>query len=261
MDRQERWSKVLELLAASELLTVEAAAAALEVSPATIRRDFEELADRQMLVRTRGGAKANGMAYDLPLRYKSGRNAEEKRRIGAAAAELIPDRSIVGFTGGTTTTEVARALAARPDRPTDRTAPWITVVTNAMNIASEMILRPAVKVVLTGGVARPQSYELVGSLAEPALRELSLDLAVIGVNAVSADRGASTENEEEASINRLLAQRADAVIVVADSTKIGRRAFAQVCPASTINTLVTDTGADPAQVAALTTAGIRVIQV
>lgn len=261
MDQQARWTALLELLAGSDRLAVDDAAASMKVSAATIRRDFDELAERQLLVRTRGGARATvGMAYDLPLRYKTATRIEEKRKIGLAAAQFIPARSVVGLTGGTTTTEVARALATREDLLDGRRGPSITVVTNALNIAQELIVRPNVKLVLTGGVARSQSYELVGPLADPVLRELSLDYAVIGVNGISADRGASTENEAEAEVNRLMTCRAAIVVVVADSSKIGREAFARICEIDRVHTLVTDRGAGVSVVEPFVGTGIRVIR-
>ena len=115
MSRYSRWNDLLELLAAEGQLQVERAAEVLGVSAATVRRDFDELADQQMLRRIRGGAVAQGVTYDLPLRYKSERHPSEKQRIAAAAAALIRPGQVAGLNGGTTTTEIARALAVRPD--------------------------------------------------------------------------------------------------------------------------------------------------
>ena len=115
MSRDARWKELLELLVEHGRLEVEEAAARLGVSPATIRRDFDGLAEQQMLVRTRGGAVVHGVSYELPLRYKTARRASEKQRIAAAVARLVAPGEAVGLTGGTTTTEVARALAVRPD--------------------------------------------------------------------------------------------------------------------------------------------------
>ena len=112
MDRYARWNALLELLTDSGRVTVEDAADRLDVSQATIRRDFDQLAQQQMITRTRGGAVANGVSYDLPLRYKTAKHSAEKQRIGAAAAALVAPGMVVGLNGGTTTTEVARALAA-----------------------------------------------------------------------------------------------------------------------------------------------------
>ncbi|GAB3671988.1 DeoR/GlpR family DNA-binding transcription regulator [Actinocorallia lasiicapitis] len=245
-----RHTRLLDLLAERGSLDVEEAAAALDVSPATIRRDLDRLAGQQLLKRTRGGAVAAEVAYDLPLRYKAARAADEKRRIAAAAAALVAEGEIVGLNGGTTTSEVAHELAARAD---------LTIVTNAVNIAAELTVRPQIKTVMTGGVARPSSYELIGPLAVATLGGLSLDVVILGVNALDAEFGASAHHEGEAEINRLMAARAGRVVVAADSSKLGARAFARICPAATITTLVTDTAADPGQVAALEASGISVI--
>ncbi len=165
MSRYRRWNELLELLAADGQLQVERAAQVLGVSAATIRRDFDELARQQMLTRIRGGAVAKGVTYDLPLRYKTERHPTEKQRIAAVAAGLVLPGQIVGLNGGTTTTEVARALAVRPDLNSGAPSPAVTIVTNALNIATELAVRQHIKIVATGGVARPQSYELTGPLA------------------------------------------------------------------------------------------------
>ncbi|CAM5707248.1 HTH-type transcriptional regulator UlaR [Streptomyces violaceorubidus] len=109
------WKALLELLVEQGRLDVEEAATELEVSAATIRRDFDRLAEQQMLVRTRGGAVVHGVSYELPLRYKTARRASEKQRVAQAVAALVAPGEAVGLTGGTTTTEVARALAVRTD--------------------------------------------------------------------------------------------------------------------------------------------------
>src|ERR1700760_849995 len=115
VDRYARWNALLEILTDSGRVSVEDAAERLDVSQATIRRDFDQLAQQQMITRTRGGAVANGVSYDLPLRYKTAKHAPEKQRISAAAAALVSPGMVVALNGGTTTTEVARALAVRPE--------------------------------------------------------------------------------------------------------------------------------------------------
>ena len=208
MSRYRRWNDLLELLAAEGQLQVERAAEVLGVSAATIRRDFDELAGQQMLARIRGGAVAQGVTYDLPLRYKSERYPSEKQRIGAMAARLVQPRQIVGLNGGTTTTEVARALAVRTDLTTTAGTPACTVVTNALNIATELAVRQHIKIVVTGGVARPQSYELTGPLATGVLDRVSIDVAFLGVDAIDPVNGAFAQNEGEASTNELMTRQA-----------------------------------------------------
>jgi DeoR family transcriptional regulator of aga operon len=262
MSRDARWKALLELLVERGRLDVEEAAVDLAVSAATIRRDFDQLAEQQMLVRTRGGAVVHGVSYELPLRYKTARHASEKQRIAKAVAELVAPGEAVGLTGGTTTTEVARALAVRGDLTSGASgSPALTIVTNALNIANELAVRPQFKIVLTGGVARPQSYELVGPLADGVLSQITVDVAVLGVVAFDVTHGAAAHDEAEAAINRLLCERAERVIVAADSSKLGQRAFARICSAESVNTLVTDTAVAPDMVRRFEEAGVRVVAV
>ena len=259
VSRYRRWNELLELLAADGQLQVERAAELLSVSAATVRRDFDELARQQMLTRIRGGAVAQGVTYDLPLRYKSERHPTEKQRIAAVAAELVLPGQIAGLNGGTTTTEVARALAVRADLNSGAAAPAVTIVTNALNIATELAVRQHIKIVATGGVARPQSYELTGPLATGVLEQVTLDIAFLGVDGIDAVAGATAHHEGEASINRLMAQHAALVVIAADSSKVGRRAFARICTAAEVDVLVTDTGIAAEDAARLEDAGVNVV--
>ncbi len=120
----------------------------------------------------------------------------------------------------------------------------MTVVTNALNIATELAVRQHIKIVVTGGVARTQSYELTGPLATGVLERVSIDIAILGVDGIDPVAGAMAQHEGEASINQLMARQAAQVVVVADSSKIGRRAFARICDVSDVDVLVTDTGLD-----------------
>jgi DeoR family transcriptional regulator of aga operon len=248
----ERVGAILEQLSAHGSVSVADLAAELAVSPATIRRDLELLDDQRLLTRTHGGAVAQGVLYELPLRYKTARHQEEKRRIAAEAASRVADGEAVGLTGGTTTTEVARVLVERQR---------LTVVTNALNIASELAIRPNLKLVVTGGWARSESYELVGPLAEQALAGLNLDTVFLGVDGISFEAGLMTHHEVEAHTNLALIERARRTIVVADSSKIGRTAFARICPIERVQELITDVEADPATLDAIREAGVVVTTV
>jgi DeoR family transcriptional regulator of aga operon len=248
----ERIGAIVEELATNGSVSVAELATALGASPATIRRDLELLEDQRMLTRTHGGAVGQGVLYELPLRYKSARHQEEKRRIAAAAASRVTDGSAIGLTGGTTTTEVARFLV-------DRTG--LTVVTNALNIASELAIRPNLKLVVTGGHARPESYELVGPLAERSLDGLNLDVVFVGADGVSEEAGLTTHHEVEAHTNLALIERAARVIAVADSSKIGRIAFAKICGLERLHELITDERAESSSIRAIREAGVEVFAV
>ena len=240
---------ILERLSGDGSLTVADIAEAVGASTATIRRDLEHLAQQGLLSRTHGGAVSQGVMYELPLQYKSDRQKAEKRRIASAAAALVSDGDAVGLTGGTTTLEVARALVGRQN---------LTVVTNALNIASEVAVRPSVKLLVTGGFARSESYELVGSFAEETLSRIYLDIAFTGVDGISADCGLTSHHEVEAHTNRVLIERARRVVVVADSSKIGRSTFAQICALNRVGELITDAAADDNLVGRLRDAGVNV---
>ncbi|MCM6774775.1 DeoR/GlpR family DNA-binding transcription regulator [Nocardia sp. CDC159] len=251
-DRSQRWNRLLELLADTGRLSVEEASERLGVSPATIRRDFTALADQQLATRTHGGIVATSVAYELPARYRGG--DEAKQRVAEHAASLVLPTEVVGLNGGTTTTAVARALAGRPDLATAE----LTIVTNALNIAGEMVLRPHLRTICIGGQARRESYELHGPLAERAMAELRLDTLILGVNAITAEGGAQGRHLDESGINAEMVRRAERVIAVATADKLEKTALARICPIEDIDVLVMDTAANPEAITAIREAGVRV---
>jgi DeoR family transcriptional regulator of aga operon len=259
MNRAERLNAVLDLLAESGQVDVEDIVAKLDVSAATARRDLDALASQQLLTRTRGGAVGQSVAYDLPIRYKREQHAPEKLRIAQAASALVPRGAVVGLCGGTTSTAIATVLGARPDLMEPSPHPNLTVVTNAINIAAQLVMRPQIKTVVTGGVVHARSYELVGPYSDVVLEKITMDIAFIGVNGIDPVVGATVHDEGEASVNSLLARRATRAVVVADSSKIGRKAFATLGGPKLLTTLITDDGITAEQRAAFVEAGFEVI--
>jgi DeoR family transcriptional regulator, aga operon transcriptional repressor len=252
MRQVERLSAILERLSTDGVLDVAELVEAFGVSPATARRDLQLLEEQHMLSRTHGGAVPRDLLYELPLRYKAARHEVEKKRIAAEAASRVQDGGVVGLTGGTTTTEVARALVDRHG---------ITVVTNALNVAGELAIRTDIRLVVTGGTARPESYELVGPVAERTLEEVNIDVAFVGVDGISVEAGFTTHHDIEAHTNRTMIDRARRVVVVADGSKLGRVAFAQICPLEMVDELITDAAAPASLVGPLTDAGLAVTPV
>lgn len=248
VQRAERLSRILELVAQHETVDVQDLVQEFGVSPASVRRDLGLLEQQKLLTRTHGGAVTHGLLYELPLRYRQGRT-QEKRRIAKVAARLARDCRAVGLTGGTTTTEVGRELAHREG---------LKVVTNALNIAAELVIHSGIDLVVTGGSARSASYELTGRWAEAMLSGVHLDLAYVGVDGISADGGLATQSEVEAQTNHALINAAARVVVVADSSKIGRPAFAPIATVDEITDLVTDSDADEAALARLTDRGVTI---
>ncbi len=253
--RQQRLNRLLELISERGHVTIAEVEAALDVSAATARRDISRLAEQRLVTRTHGGATALGSAYELPLQYKIARQADAKLAIARTTANLIAPGHTVAMNGGTTTTEVARAIGRRPDLTAEA---GITVVTNALNIAYELSIRPHVTIVVTGGTARSQSYELVGPLGESVLSQISVETAVLGVDGISG-RGLTTVHPAEAKVSEDLTAIADRVVVVADSSKLGKVTFARICDLDRVDTLVTDKPVEPPVADDLAAAGVEVI--
>jgi DeoR family transcriptional regulator of aga operon len=248
MTQQQRLNVVLELVSDRGNVSIAEVSEALNVSTATVRRDLNTLADQRL-----------GSGYELPLQYKIARQAEAKVAIARTVAAMIRPGESVGMNGGTTTSEVARMFGRSEQlRPSGDTA-GVTIVTNALNIAYEMSVREHVKIVVTGGVPRRQSYELVGPLVAASLRDFSLDTAVLGVDGLSAAFGATTLHEGEAEASREIAAVARRLIIVADATKLGRSTFARICPLQRIDTLVTDQPVTPEFASEFATAGVEII--
>jgi DeoR family transcriptional regulator of aga operon len=233
--REDRLDAILSKLDHEGTVGVEALSHELEVSVATIRRDLDLLEQRRLVERTHGGATRRSVDYELSLRYKEAAATEAKAAIARAAVDRITPGSIIGLSGGTTTFMVADALSQRDDLLAD-----LTIVTNAVDIANKLAIHPNLKVIVCGGVINTSSFELVGSFVDSVLRSIWLDVAFVGVHAMSAASGGMTANEDEAYVNRLMAERADHAVVVADSSKYGRKAFATVGGTDVFEAIITD---------------------
>ncbi len=252
MLRTERHARILEHIAARGSAGVAELSALLGVSDATVRRDLHRLHELNLLRRTHGGAAVGSISIEVPVHHRAARCRPEKQAIARAAAALVPEGAIVGMTGGTTVTEVARVLAARGR---------VTIVTNAVNIAAEMVLHRDVTLVVVGGTARPTSYELIGPIAEKTLADVHTDLTFLGVDGISASHGCTTHDQLEAATDRAFVGSTGRTVVVADHSKIGKTTFARICPLSDIPHLVTDSAATGPQLEAIAAAGVSVTAV
>ncbi|MCC9178437.1 DeoR/GlpR family DNA-binding transcription regulator [Arthrobacter sp. zg-Y750] len=258
MEKTERLNSILDLLAARGHVQVEDVMAELKVSPATARRDLDTLAAQRLLTRTRGGATMEAVAYDLPTRYTRDDHTAQKQAIAQAASALVPKGAVIGLCGGTTSTAIAQALGMRRDLMEPSSKPTLTVVTNAINIAVQLVVRPNIRVMVTGGVVNPRSYELVGPYTDVILQRVALDLAFVGVNGLDAEVGPTVSDEGEAAVNSLMSQRASETYIVADSSKIGTRSFATLS-GYVFSNLITDSGITEGEKAEFESRGTRVI--
>ncbi|AOZ72729.1 alkaline phosphatase [Boudabousia tangfeifanii] len=258
MNRSERLGKLVDLVIERGSITIDDVVAALHISGATARRDLDALARQQLITRTRGGARANTSTGDLPLRYRTSRQGDEKRALASLAVDRIEPGSTIALNGGTTMTELAHELGIRSDQDSHYQLHPVTVVTNAVNIANDLTVRSNIRVVCTGGVARTRSYELVGPLATLILPHINIDVTFFGVDAISLDDGYYTHNAEEAAINQLLIERARKVIAVADHTKAAKSAFARICGHDQVDELLLGPGAQPEIYQNLHLAGVKI---
>jgi DeoR/GlpR family transcriptional regulator of sugar metabolism len=248
----ERQQLIAAIVREQNTATVEELSTRLNVSEATIRRDLDKLTQEGIIQRAHGGAMALQQAEpEPPMLRRESEHAELKRRIGRAAADLIEDGDTVLIGSGSTTVEVARHLAGKRD---------LKVITNALNIANMLVSMPEITTILVGGVLRNSELSMIGHIAEQVLSELSANKVVMGIRALSAERGLTNELGMETSIDRLIVRSAPTLIIVADHSKLGRTASVTVAPASVIHTLVTDTQASPKVLAELRKQGVQIIQ-
>jgi DeoR family transcriptional regulator of aga operon len=254
-----RSEQIIKLLLRVGSATVEEILAVAGSSAPSIRRDLAKLEHRGLIRRTHGGAALVEPLLYEPFRYDSTflareqRFAEEKRRIGLAAAELVLDDETVGLTAGTTTTHIGRSLRHRDK---------IQVVTNAINIGMELCNQPGIRTYLTGGVVPwAWSFSLTGNAALTFLDDVYMDKVFLSVTGLDAEKGATTLEGDEALVYRKMVKQAKQVIIVADSSKLGKVSPAIICPANGIAILITDAGAPNERVAELEELGMKVILV
>ena len=147
---------------------------------------------------------------------------------------MLDGARVIGTTGGTTVTELARLLRDRKG---------LTVVTNAVNLATMLSANPWLRVYCAGGEVRSSSQEAVGASAEEFMARYNVDVAFLGVDGVDPRAGCTTYDAAGARVNAVLQTRARRTVVLADATKIGRVGLAQVCPMRSVDVLITDSRA------------------
>jgi DeoR family transcriptional regulator of aga operon len=226
------------------------------ISEVTVRADLDLLARSKAVHRVHGGAIASQRSPGLehPFEHSMLAAADEKSRIGRAAAALIESDQAVVLDVGTTTTTIALAMLERDDLRN------VVVITNALNIA--MLLESAIprfSVVVTGGTLRPLQHSLVDPLAGVVLDRVRADLAFIGCSGVDSIAGITNVNLPEADVKRRMLAAAARSVVVADSTKLGITQLSRVAPIEAIETLITGAEADVEQLERLRATGLRVV--
>lgn len=257
----KRAKEILRLLLSHGKASVDELTSALRTSPASIRRDLARLESHGLVTRTHGGAMLTGSGnavyepfrFDASFQVREDRFAAEKQRIARAAAALVQENETIGFAAGTTTTLVARQLLHRKN---------IQVITNAVNIGMELSSSARLQTMLTGGSLRwAGAFSLVGPIAMEALSVVVMDRLFLSATGVDAEHGATLIQPDEAAVFRAMARRARQVIIVADSSKVGRVSPAVVCPPNEIDLLITDNGISEEAASAFAKSDVKILAV
>lgn len=247
----ERRRRIVELLQEQGRVMVEALASRFDTSAVTIRHDLAKLETTGVLERTHGGALLRRDDDDHPITVKQTLHHAEKVRIARVAAALIEDGDTVILDSGTTTAEIAKQI-----RKLDFHS--VNVITNALNVAMLLADVPFVRLIMPGGILRPESNSLSGHMAEAALEGLQVDRLFLGADGLDPERGVMTPHLPEAQLNAKMIAISRQVIAVADSSKMMRRNISLIARVEQLHMLITDTGANPEVVAELERRGVEV---
>ena len=247
-----RQALILEHLEERDFVSVKELSDESGLTEMSVRRDLIALEADGLITRVRGGATRRQVGE--PSRHYAAsaqRNSAAKARIARAAVGLIPAEAITFFYSGSTVAKTAASLG-------EEVRSSLTIVTNSLPIINEASTWDDPHLVAIGGTYLPAYMCFVGPQSIEAFGELSADVAVLGCDGLSADGGLTTPHQLVAEVGTTLVNRARHKIVVADSTKVGRRGFTRIAPVESIDVLVTDQGADPNEVANLRARGVDV---
>ena len=247
----ERRHRILDLLAKHGRVTVDGLAKTFATSTATIRNDLATLASAGALERTHGGALLIRDGQDHPISVKRTLHHAEKVRIAKEAVSLIQDGETLIFDAGTTTAEIAKQLRSMEFRS-------LNVITIALNIAVLLADLPWVRLIMPGGVLRPESNAFSGYMAEAAIEGLQADRLFLGADGLDPERGVMTPHLLEAQLNAKMINISRQVVAVADSSKLLRRNISLIARVEQLHMLITDNAADPAVLAELRRRGVEV---
>lgn len=249
----DRRDEIIRLIQENGKVRVEELSALFKVSSVTIRNDLNYMERKGLIDRVYGGALIRvAVAYDSALTEKAKLHVDEKRRIGAKAAEMVYDGDSIILDSGTTTLEIAKKITDRTD---------FTVMTNAVNIATELAGNPQIAVMLTGGRLRENSFSLVGSQAEATLQEFYFDKLFLGVDGFDLDVGLTTPNQLEAHLNAIMIKVSKETIMVTDSSKFGRKSLCRISGPENISQVITDSKISREYIDHLEGLGIEIILV
>lgn len=246
-----RQKQILSLLSRQGRLSVAEIVTHFSISEATARRDLEALASQGKAQRVHGGVIAVEQAPpELPILERENEQADEKARIGRAAASLVKSHETVFLGSGTTVLEIARHLRDHRD---------LTVITNSLPVLNILAGLQEITVVSLGGMLRESELSFIGHITEQALVEVRADKVFMGTRGVSLEHGLTNDYLQETLTDRAILKSGREAIIVADHTKINRVATVLLAPLSSMHTFVTDSRTDKKFVQELKRQGIQVL--
>jgi len=251
MNIAERHKYILDKLNREGIVNVADLSKELNVTMVTIRKDLKMLEDRKMLFRSHGSATPSSpYVNDRPVDEKQLVMVDEKKKIANIAASMIEDDDAIIIASGTTVATLASYI------PLGKKA---TVLTSAINVTMALIDHPNIETVQLGGVIRKSSSSAVGHYAEEMLINFACSKLFLGVDGISPDFGLTTSNMMEAHLNAKMIKSVQKVIVLADSSKFGRKGFGKICDIDDIDSVITDNGISDLFRSKLEERGIEVI--
>ena len=252
---EERRLKISGFAKASGSVTTLEVARKFRVSIPTVRRDLALLESEGHLKRTHGGAIAANNSIDiLSFHKRLERFSREKERIADYAVSLIKEGDTVILDTGTTTYKMARLIKARGLKD-------FTVITNSLEVVIELTPYKEVRCILLGGELRHKTLAFTGQLAIDNLKGFHADKLFLATSGIHLKKGFTELDEEEAWVKKKFLETAREKIAVADSSKIGKTAFARVCGVSALDMIITDAGIAPATKKGLKQKGVKVVVV
>ncbi len=247
----ERQQKIAEQIERQRRITIDEICTHFRVSQATARRDLETLADQGRIQRVHGGAIYTQVTSpESPVIQRRSEQTEEKKRIGAVAAGMVRDGESLFISSGTTSLEVALHLRDHKN---------LTVVTNSLLVLDALVNTPAINMIMLGGMLRSSEMSVLGHITEQAMAELRVDWVFLGIRAIHAQHGLTSEYLPEVMTDRAILRIGREIVVVADHTKLGMVSTAYVAPISAIHTLITDRGASEERIQPFLQQGIRIL--
>jgi DeoR family transcriptional regulator of aga operon len=237
MMAEERRMQILQILRSEGRAKVNELVRRFNTSAVTIRSDLNELDQRGLVQRSHGGAVIQDTVFrESPVQERIKSQSKEKQRIGAMAATLVREGETIILDSGTTTLEVARHL---------KNIPNLQVITNGVNIASELLGSRNTQIIMMGGTVRNDSASIVGRATEDMLEQFSADRLFLCGAGCDPDFGVSGTNLEETMANRAMLRAAREIIVVADASKFGKRSMSLIASFSEVDMVISDVSLPP----------------